>query len=196
MAKWVAFQVQTVDVAANKKPVQIWIVPLNGGAPQQITHDGEANQRAALVARFQADRVPQRSRRIVADLADGSGRRQRQAGDQSAAPKPTATCFSGDGKNLVFTSEVYPECGADDACNQKLLDAEKANKVEGAHLHRTALPALDAVAGEAAQPHSGDAGGRRRGEGSDARHCATCRRFRWAATISTSRPTARKSATA
>src|SRR5205809_1847317 len=43
--RWVAFTVQTVDVAANKKPVQIWIVALEGGAPRQITHDGEANQR-------------------------------------------------------------------------------------------------------------------------------------------------------
>ena len=30
--RWVAFSVQTVDVAANKKPTQIWIVPLEGGA--------------------------------------------------------------------------------------------------------------------------------------------------------------------
>src|SRR5438552_2892935 len=43
--KLVAFQVQTIDVEANKKPVQIWIVPLEGGTPRQITHDGEANQR-------------------------------------------------------------------------------------------------------------------------------------------------------
>ncbi len=48
----VAFTVQTVDVAANKKPQQIWMVPLEGGAPRQITRDGEANQRAALVAGF------------------------------------------------------------------------------------------------------------------------------------------------
>jgi dipeptidyl aminopeptidase/acylaminoacyl peptidase len=38
--------------------------------------------------------------------------------------------FSPDGKNLVFTSAVYPECGADDACNKKNLDAEKASKVK------------------------------------------------------------------
>src|ERR1035437_6829712 len=44
--KWVAFGVQTVDVAANKKPQQIWIVPLAGGVAHPITHDGEANQRA------------------------------------------------------------------------------------------------------------------------------------------------------
>ena len=43
--KLVAFTVQTVDVAANKKPVQVWIVPLEGGMPRQITQDGESNQR-------------------------------------------------------------------------------------------------------------------------------------------------------
>jgi dipeptidyl aminopeptidase/acylaminoacyl peptidase len=41
--------------------------------------------------------------------------------------------FSPDGKNLLFTSEVYPECGADDACNKKKLDEEKDGKVK-AHL--------------------------------------------------------------
>ena len=37
--------------------------------------------------------------------------------------------FSPDGKRLVFTSEVYPEC-ADDACNKQKLEAEKASKVK------------------------------------------------------------------
>ena len=41
-----------------------------------------------------------------------------------------ACCFRSDGKNLVFTSEVYPECGADDACNKKNLDADAASKVK------------------------------------------------------------------
>src|SRR5947207_10761049 len=41
----VAFQVTTVDIAGNKKPTQIWTVPLEGGEPKQITHDGEGNQR-------------------------------------------------------------------------------------------------------------------------------------------------------
>ena len=39
--RWVAFTVQTVDVAANEKPQQVWIMPLNGGEPRQITHDGK-----------------------------------------------------------------------------------------------------------------------------------------------------------
>jgi dipeptidyl aminopeptidase/acylaminoacyl peptidase len=123
----VAFQVQTVDVAANKKPVQIWTVPLNGGAPRQITHDGESNQRP----RWSPD-----SKRI-AYVSDRSGSSQLWLMDPDGGNAKQVTrlsteadghLFSGDGRNLVFTSAVYPECGADDACNQKLIDAEKAGK--------------------------------------------------------------------
>src|SRR5215207_1117720 len=44
--RWVTFTVQSVDVAANKKPTHIWIVALDGGPPRQITREGEANSRA------------------------------------------------------------------------------------------------------------------------------------------------------
>ena len=125
--KWVAFQVQTVDLPGNKKPVQIWIVPLNGGTPQQITHDGEANQRP----RWSPD-----SKRIayVSDrggssqiwLMDPDGGNAKQVTD--LVTEADGHVLSGDGKNVVFTSEVFPECGGDNACNQKLLDAEKASK--------------------------------------------------------------------
>ena len=127
--KLVAFTVQTVDVAANKKPVQVWIVPLEGGAPRQITQDGESNQRP----RWSPD-----SRRI-AYLSDRGGSSQIWMMDPDGRNAVQVTnlsteadghLFSPDGKNLVFTSAVYPECGADDACNKKNLDAEKASKVK------------------------------------------------------------------
>ena len=43
--KTVAFTVQTVDIAQNTKPKQIYIVPLNGGSPRQITLQGSDNER-------------------------------------------------------------------------------------------------------------------------------------------------------
>ncbi|MGC8795180.1 MAG: prolyl oligopeptidase family serine peptidase, partial [Bryobacteraceae bacterium] len=46
--------------------------------------------------------------------------------------------FSPDGRRLLFTSEVYPECGADEACNQKKLDEEKASPVK-ARIYTTLL---------------------------------------------------------
>jgi dipeptidyl aminopeptidase/acylaminoacyl peptidase len=126
----VAFSVTTVDVVANRKPTQIWIVPLEGGsAPRQITHDGENNQRP----RWSPD-----SKRIsyISDrggssqiwLMDPDGGSARQV--TSLSTEADGQLFSPDGKNLVFVSEVYPECAADDVCNQKSLDAEKASKVK------------------------------------------------------------------
>ena len=127
--KWVAFQVQTVDVPGNKKPVQIWIVPLNGGTPQQITHDGEANQRP----RWSPDSkriayVSDRSGSSQIWLMDPDGGNAKQVTD--LITEADGHVLSGDGKNVVFTSEIYPECGADNACNQKLMDAEKAAKTK------------------------------------------------------------------
>ncbi len=125
--RWVTFTVQSVDVAANKKPQQIWIVPLDGGFPRQITHDGEANQRA----RWSPD-----SRRI-AYISDRSGSSQIWSMDPDGANPRQVTnlateadgvLYSPDGKNLVFTSEVYPECGADNTCNQRNLDDQKNTK--------------------------------------------------------------------
>ena len=126
--KSVAFTVQTVDLPGNKKPQQIWTVPLTGGMPQQITHDGENNQRP----RWTPD-----SRRI-AYISDRGGSSQIWMMDPDGANAKQITnlsteadgeLVSPDGKNLVFTSDVYPDCGPDDACNKKNLDQEKDNKV-------------------------------------------------------------------
>jgi dipeptidyl aminopeptidase/acylaminoacyl peptidase len=125
----VAFTVQTVDAAANRKPVQVWIVPLEGGTPRQISHDGEANQRP----RWSPDSkhiayVSDRGGSSQIWMMDPDGGNARQI--TNLATEADGQLFSPDGKNLVFTSEVYPECGADDACNKKNLDAERASKTK------------------------------------------------------------------
>src|SRR5260370_2937336 len=42
--KLVAFTGQKVDVNQNTKPKQIWVVPSDGGAAQQLTQDGSGNE--------------------------------------------------------------------------------------------------------------------------------------------------------
>ncbi|PWU02990.1 MAG: S9 family peptidase [Terriglobia bacterium] len=127
--QWVSFTVQNVDLPSNKKPQQIWMVPLAGGTPKQITHQGESNERA----RWSPDSkhiayVSDRSGSSQVWLMDADGSNTRQVTNFSA--EADGVLFSPEGKNLLFTSSVYPECGADDACNRKNLDAEKASPVK------------------------------------------------------------------
>ncbi len=123
----VAFTVQTIDLPNNKKPTQIWTVPLLGGERRQITRDGDDNERPrwspdSKSIAFVSDRGG--SSQIWIMSADGSSPRQ----VTNLSTEADGVLFSPDGKNLVFTSIVYPEC-SDDACNKQKLDQEKSSKV-------------------------------------------------------------------
>jgi len=125
----VAFTVQSVDLENNRKPQHIYVVPTGGGSPVQLTREGNLNQRPrwspdSKSIAFVSDRSG--SAQLWLMNADGSQPRQVTRFPTEAG----GVLFSPDGKHLVFTSEVYPECGADEACNQKKLDEEKASKVK------------------------------------------------------------------
>lgn len=123
--KAVAFSAQRVDLAANKKTSQIYVVALDGSAPKALTTEG-SNDRP----RWSPD-----SKRLlfVSDRA-GSSQVWMMNADGSAQKQVTklATEASGvlpfpDGKRILFVSEVYPECN-DEACNERMLKEEKEAK--------------------------------------------------------------------
>ena len=124
----VAFTVQSIDAAANKRPKQIWMSPLYGGVPRRLTTDGETNERArwspdGRSLAYVSDRGG--SSQIWIMNADGSYPHQ----VTSLATEADGVLYSPDGKNLLFTSLVFPECG-DDTCNKQKLEAEKSSKVQ------------------------------------------------------------------
>jgi dipeptidyl aminopeptidase/acylaminoacyl peptidase len=135
--KTVAFTVQTVDMASNTKPTQIYLVPVAAGTPQQITREGTQNGRP----RWTPD-----SKRILFTSNRGGGTQiwSMAAGGSDARQitnLPTEAdgeTISPDGKLILFTSQVYPACAANPAtpgfeydpdCNKKKLDEGNASKM-------------------------------------------------------------------
>ncbi len=124
--KNVAFTVETVDVDKNTKPKQIYVVPVAGGPPVQVTREG-TNSRprwmpdSKLIA-FLSNRGG--STQIWTMTADGGDPKQISSLSTEAAD----VTVSPDAKWFVFTSEVYPDC-PDDACNKAKMEAEAKNPV-------------------------------------------------------------------
>ncbi len=123
----VAFTVQTVDVASNTKSKNIYVVPVGGGTPVRITNAGSLNDRPrwspdSKQLAFISDRGG--SAQVWLMAPDGTNARQLT----SLATEAGGVLYSPDGQNLVFTSEVYPDC-PDDACNKLRIETEKASKV-------------------------------------------------------------------
>ena len=193
---WVAFTVQTVDVAANKKPQQIWVVPLEGG---------DAPRRSRRTARpTSAPRWSPDSKRI-AYISDRGGSSQIWMMDPDGANAQAGHQSVHRGRwPYLFARRQEPRLhqrGLSRMRRRRCLQQEesrrgKGQQGQGADLHRTALPPLDQLAGASAAATDGRPCRRRRRPRPHARQRATCRPSpSAAATITTSRPTARKSAT-
>jgi dipeptidyl aminopeptidase/acylaminoacyl peptidase len=126
----VAFTVQTPDLEKNTKPEQIYVVSIDGIAPpRQLTQEGSVNERPrwspdSRQIYFVSNRGG--TQQIWLMNADGSLPRQ----ITHIPTEASGETLSADGRKLVFQSSVYPECGADGACNQHALDEEARSKVK------------------------------------------------------------------
>jgi dipeptidyl aminopeptidase/acylaminoacyl peptidase len=142
--KLVAFTVQTVDLAANSKPVQIYVVPSVGGVPVRLTSEGSMNTRPRWSPDsrrifFISDRnvgpAPPGTTQVWSMNADGTDQRVMT----SLLMGADGETVSPDGQLILFTSEVYPQCesknaipGVDfnEACNRDALLKENATKTK------------------------------------------------------------------
>ncbi len=130
--KTVAFAVSVPDVDANKSLHSIWTVPLasagteGSGAPRKLADLADRPRWSPDGKRLYYVSTVGDASQIWSMNPDGSGTTQ----ITHVSTEADGEVVSPDGKYLVFTSGVYPECGSDDVCNQKHLDAEKQSKVK------------------------------------------------------------------
>ena len=132
--KWVIFSVVDVNLEANTKTPHIWIVPTAGGGSNEKEREIIADQDADRPRwapdgkRFAFISTKEGGSQVwIADF-DGTGGTVTGVHKlTSIATEAGGELWSPDGKNILFTSDVYPEC-ADEACNaKKLQETEKSN---------------------------------------------------------------------
>ncbi|MDL2716791.1 MAG: S9 family peptidase [Acidobacteriota bacterium] len=130
--KTVVYAVTTNDWGTKKKSVALWHVDADGKNARALTSSSGNDDHPffspdgktlAFVSTRTGD--PQL---FFLPLAGGEAEQKTRFPGGIDAP-----AFSKDGRFVVFTADVYPDCGADPACNKKAADAREANKIK-AHL--------------------------------------------------------------
>jgi len=130
--KTVAFAVTLPDVDANRSLHSVWIVPIEGGSPRKLADLADRPRWSPDGKRLYYISTTGDVSQVWSMNPDGSGVSQ----VTRLSTEADGELVSPDGKYLLVTSNVFPECGAssaatfDDACNQKHLDAEKQSKVK------------------------------------------------------------------
>ncbi len=133
--KWVAYTITTADLEANRNAGNIWVVAAAGGIPVQMTRSGHDSSPVwSPDGKWLAFLSTRDGTSQVYLLAMGGG--EARAVTKLSMGADTVK-WSPDGKTLLLTSFVYPEC-KDDACNSA-RDAEKEKSKVKARVYEQLL---------------------------------------------------------
>ncbi|HEY0384623.1 MAG TPA: hypothetical protein VGC64_01365, partial [Pyrinomonadaceae bacterium] len=130
--KSLIYTVGASDLAHARRTSQIWMMNLDGTGARQILQ----NEKGANSPLFSPDG------RWIAFIGTQDGNSNlylmSATGGTSAARKLTNIStgisdplFSPDGKWIAFSSDVYPECNGDDACNKRTSERWEKGQLKG-----------------------------------------------------------------
>ena len=139
--KWVLFSATDVDLEKNTKTSHLWIVPVAGGEDTPLTASSAGESRGRFspdgkqIAFLSARDGSQQVWLASFDTATGTMGEPHQFTHIST--EADNVTWAPDGKHILFTSSVYPECSAtgqsgadEDACDKKRDDEQKQSKVK------------------------------------------------------------------
>src|SRR5256714_260479 len=132
--KWVVFDCEDVDLAANTKISHLWIVPAGGGESHRLNPTPNHEERP----RFSPDgkrliwtsKATDPTQIWMCDFDSEAGQLIGKPNQiTSISTGADGAIWSPDGKNIVFVSSVYPDC-KDDGCNKQRDEELKKSKVK------------------------------------------------------------------
>src|SRR5215510_3130391 len=117
----VVYAMTSSDLPRAKRSTHIWMMDIDGKNPRHLT-TGDKSENSPLFS-------PDGKWISYVSSKDGSanlyllpvagGEAKRLTNISTGVSDPL---WSPDGKWIAFSSDVYPECGGDDACNKKIAD--------------------------------------------------------------------------
>jgi dipeptidyl aminopeptidase/acylaminoacyl peptidase len=117
----IALALAAYDLGTAKRTSHIWLMDADGGNARQFTFS-DGNERSPI---FSPDgkwiafvrEAGDNTELYIIPVNGGGARRLTNVSTGVSDP-----LWAPDGKSIAFSSDVYPECGADDACNKKISD--------------------------------------------------------------------------
>jgi dipeptidyl aminopeptidase/acylaminoacyl peptidase len=114
--KWLAYSVTSVDLEKNTKTAELWVQAISGGVPQKLAvgQSGDGGPQFAFDGHsllFLSGR--EGGQQIwLADFDTATGVASNAKKLTALATEADNALWSPDGKSIVFTSAVYPDCAA------------------------------------------------------------------------------------
>jgi dipeptidyl aminopeptidase/acylaminoacyl peptidase len=132
--KWVVYTLTTPILAENKNTTDLWIAPLSGGTPRQLTNDPAADRQAVWSpdGKWIAFESTRSGTSQIWIVSPDSGEAKQFTTLSTGASQAV---WSPDGKWIAYVSEVFPEFSDKpfeeaDRLNKQKLDEMQSSKVK------------------------------------------------------------------
>ena len=141
--KWLAYSVTTVNLEKNTKTPELWLQKIEGGDPikMAVAQPGDSGPQFSPDGKrilFLSSQFGGKQQIYMADFDSATGATSKQTRLTFIWSEADNARWAPDGKSVVFTSEVYPDCPAiryddfatGDNCNISRDEAREKSKVK------------------------------------------------------------------